>query len=47
MKAKLIGAVILIIPDSAKLKTPQQVSRRYESSHYFFQEQGGAYEREQ
>lgn len=35
------------IPDSAKLKTPQRVSKKSESSHYIFREQGGVYEREQ
>ena len=34
-------------PDSAKLKTPQRVSKKSESSHYIFREQGGVYEREQ
>ena len=36
-----------IIPDSAKLKTLQRVSKKCESSHYIFREQGGVYEREQ
>ena len=36
-----------LYPDSAKLKTPQRVSKKSESSHYIFREQGGVYEREQ
>ena len=41
------GFIIRIIPDSAKLKTLQRVSKKCESSHYIFREQGGVYEREQ
>ena len=49
------GAMLLYIqpgiayvnPDSAKLKTLQRVSKKSESSHYIFREQGGVYEREQ
>ncbi len=36
-----------LIPDSAKLKTLPKVLRRSESKHCIFQEQDGAYEREQ
>ena len=43
----IIYLISNFFPDSAKLKTLQRVSKKCESSHYIFREQGGVYEREQ